>query len=79
MSIQILFFGATAVITGTRRKEVDVADGTAAAAVFDSVLREHPRLTAHNLLFSVNQQFAAGHEIIRDGDEIAIFTAVSGG
>ncbi|CAN5468533.1 molybdopterin converting factor subunit 1 [soil metagenome] len=79
MSIQILFFGATADITGFRRQEVDVADGTAAAAVFDSVLNEHPRLAAQKLHFSVNQQFATGNELLEDGDELAIFTPVSGG
>ena len=44
-----------------------------------SLIAEHPRLAAHRLLFSVNQQYATGEEIICDGDELAVFTAVSGG
>lgn len=79
MPIQVLFFGATADIAGQRRQEIDIHDGMHASAVFDSILAEHPGLGAHKLHFSVNQQFANGDELLRDGDELAIFTAVSGG
>lgn len=79
MPIQVLFFGATADIAGKRRQEIDVADGTHASTVFESILTEHPRLSAYRLHFSVNQQFASGDELLRDGDELAVFTAVSGG
>ena len=77
--ISVLFFGSTAEVTGRRRLEIEVADGTHARAIFDRMLTEHPRLAVHKLHFSVNQQFANGDEIVRDGDELAIFTAVSGG
>jgi molybdopterin converting factor small subunit len=79
MIISILFFGATSDIAGRRRQEIDIHDGTQASDVFDSILAEHPRLAAHKLHFSVNQKFATGDEMICDGDELAIFTAVSGG
>ncbi|MGB7201369.1 MAG: MoaD/ThiS family protein [Pyrinomonadaceae bacterium] len=79
MSVRILFFGATAEVACTRSQDVDVAEGELASSVFESVLANHPSLAAHKLFFSVNQQFATGGEIIRDGDELAIFTAVSGG
>lgn len=79
MSIQVLFFGATAVITGKRRIQIETDDILPARAVFGEILREHPELAAHKLHFSVNRQFATGEEIVCDGDELAIFTAVSGG
>ncbi len=79
MPIEVLFFGATSAITGKHRIDVDAADGKKAGEFFDQLLIEYPRLTAHKLLFSINQEYATGDEIIRDGDEIAIFTAVSGG
>ena len=79
MNIQVLFFGSTAAVTGKRQIEIDPTDGSKSSAVFDQLLAEYPRLAAHRLLFSVNQQYATGDEIIRDGDELAIFTAVSGG
>ncbi len=77
--VSILFFGLTAAVTGRRRLEIKVAEGAHARAIYDQVLTEHPRLAVHKLILSVNQQFATGDEIVRDGDELAIFAAVSGG
>jgi molybdopterin converting factor small subunit len=54
-------------------------NGEIAGDVFKSVIDQHPRLRDHKLLFSINQEFASGDEMVRDGDELAIFTAVSGG
>lgn len=79
MPIHVLFFGSTAAITGKRQIEMQLAIGSIAGDIFDQLLTEYPRLTTHRLLFSVNQQYATGDEIIREGDELAIFTAVSGG
>ncbi len=79
MKLQVLFFGATASISGKRSFQVETDEGMHVCAVFERILIEHPSLTAHKLLFSVNQQYATGEEIVREGDELAIFTAVSGG
>ena len=79
MIIQVLFFGATADIAGTRRIHIDVSPQTLAKAVFEKILSKHPRLASHKLHISINQQYATGDEVVRDGDEIAIFTVVSGG
>jgi molybdopterin converting factor small subunit len=79
MSLNVLFFGATADIAGRRELKIDMpADGTARSA-FDEVLLMHPGLASHRLLFSINQKYASGSELLRDGDELAVFTAVSGG
>jgi len=79
VSIKVLFFGATADAAGTREVEVTDASGTTSRQLFVHLIDKHPRLAAHKLLLSVNQRYASGDEILRDGDEIAIFTAVSGG
>ena len=79
MKIKVLFFGATAVITGQRRVEADVALGSKASAIFEKLATEHPSLAKHGLHFAVNQEYAIGDETLNDGDELAIFTAVSGG
>ncbi len=79
MIVGVLFFGSTAEITGQRRIAIEVATETRASTIFSKLVADHPRLAAHKLHFSVNQQFATGNEIICDGDELAIFTAVSGG
>ena len=79
MHVQVLFFGATAAVIGKRHLYLDPTEGSKAAEIFTQLLAEYPKLGAHSLLFSVNQQYVTGDEIIRDGDELAIFTAVSGG
>jgi molybdopterin converting factor small subunit len=79
MKVRVLFFGATADVVGKRGVTLSLAgDGTTGDA-FNAVLAEYPRLQDHKLLFSVNQEFASGFEIVHDGDELAVFTAVSGG
>jgi len=79
MNVRVLFFGSTAAITGERQMEVELANASKAQQIFDQLLAEYPSLAAHRLLFSVNQQYATGEESLKDGDELAIFTAVSGG
>ena len=79
MRIQVLFFGATADIAGIRRLVIEMPSDTTATAVFEKLITDHPQLASHKLHISLNQQYAAGDEIVREGDELAIFTAVSGG
>ena len=79
INITVLFFGATAEIVGARELEISVEREKKAAAVFEKILAEFPQLKSHALLFSVNQSYANGDETISAGDELAIFTAVSGG
>lgn len=79
MKVQVLFFGATAEETGEREIEFDLETNTKAAAAFEKIVAVYPNLRKHSLLFAVNQEYAAGGETISAGDELAIFTAVSGG
>lgn len=79
MKVQVLFFGATAEATGKREIEMDLANGVKSGAAFDEIRRKYPQLNQHSLLFSVNQEYASGDELIKNGDELAIFTMVSGG
>ena len=79
MKVRILFFGATAEVVGAQEIELSPVGSETAGDIFNAVLRDHPQLQNHKLLFSVNQEFASGSEPVRDGDELAVFTAVSGG
>ena len=78
-NVKVLFFGATAVAVGEREIEIDVKIDQKAAAVFRQIVSDFPQLEKHSLLFALNQEYANGEEIIKNGDELAIFTAVSGG
>lgn len=79
MPVRILFFGATADISGTREILIDAEGSTTSRDVFDQVLSKYPALSNQRLLYSLNQRYASGDEIVCQGDELAIFTAVSGG
>ncbi len=79
MKVQVLFFGATAEAVGEREIEIDLETQTKADAAFKQIVSAYPNLQKHSLLFAVNQEYANGEEFIKDGDELAIFTAVSGG
>jgi molybdopterin converting factor small subunit len=79
MKVRILFFGATADVVGKREVTVSPGLNDSAHDVFKALISDYPQLQGHKLLFSVNQEFASGSELIRDGDELAVFTAVSGG
>ncbi|MCU1289373.1 MAG: molybdopterin converting factor, subunit 1 [Acidobacteria bacterium] len=79
MKVQVLFFGATADETGEREIEFSLAENTNANQAFAEIVEKFPRLKNHKLLFAVNQEYASGGEIVKGGDELAVFTAVSGG
>jgi molybdopterin converting factor small subunit len=79
MKVQVLFFGATAEAIGVREIEFSFAGETRADKAFDEILEKFPQLKQHSLLFAVNQEYSKGDEVLNNGDELAIFTAVSGG
>ena len=79
MKVRVLFFGATAEETGEREIEFDLEREIKASAAFRKIVSAFPNLEKHSLLFAVNQEYASGDEQIKSGDELAIFTAVSGG
>lgn len=77
--MKVLFFGQTAEIVGTRELEISLNKETKANEAFAGILEKYPKLKENKLLFAVNQEYSNGEETIKDGDELAIFTAVSGG
>ncbi|HMS40816.1 MAG TPA: MoaD/ThiS family protein [Pyrinomonadaceae bacterium] len=79
MKVSVLFFGATADAVGGREVEIDLADGSNADDAFAEIISAYPNLKQHKLLFAVNHEYADSNKIICNGDELAVFTAVSGG
>ena len=79
MSIKILFFGATADATGNREIVINKNGFSTVDSMLDELYSTYPRLASLRLLVSIDQQYADCNDIVNDGDEIAIFTAVSGG
>ena len=79
MSVRVLFFGATAAAVGTHELVVELSGGTNVRDILDHLLSANPVLNKQSLLFSVNQEYAVRETLVSDGDELAIFTPVSGG
>ena len=82
ISVKVLFFGAAKDLAGTAEKIVNLPENISAGDAFALVLQDVPALPAKfgkSLLCAVNQTYATGEEIIRSGDELAIFPPVSGG
>ena len=77
--VTVLFFGATAALAGKRSIEIPISEHTKGEEILRQILDRYPKIAEHRLLFSVNQQYATGKEVLHEGDELAIFTAVSGG
>ena len=79
VNVKVLFFGATADVVGEREVEFDFENGTKSDSAFQQVVEKYPKLTEHSLLFALNQEYVNDAVTIKTGDELAIFTAVSGG
>ncbi len=83
MKVKVLFFGATADSVGEREIEISFDENIKAENALEKIFTEFPNLAKnHNkksLHFSVNQEYSNGDEIIKNGDELAVFTSVSGG
>ena len=79
MKVNVLFFGATADVVGNREIEFDFANGTKSDSAFQQVVEKFPKLAEHSLLFALNQEYVNDAVTINENDELAIFTAVSGG
>jgi molybdopterin converting factor small subunit len=77
--VKILFFGATRDATGESEIEFPFDQNAEIRDVLAELTVRFPALSRHKLLFAINQEHATGNETIRDRDELAIFTAVSGG
>lgn len=77
MSIKVLFFGNTAQIVGERALTFD--DAATTGQLLEHLKAAHPALASARLLVSVNQEYAAADSMLKDGDEVAVFSPVSGG
>ena len=78
-SVKILFFGATAEAAGTREEALELNDISNVDDAVRTLLDRHPRLSTHKLLIAVNEEYASPETLLNNGDELAVFTAVSGG
>lgn len=77
----MLFFGVLRDLTGQRECELELAEGTTAAGLFDHFAAQFPALNSARKSVTVarNQEFADPGVLLADGDEVALLPPVSGG
>lgn len=80
MKIQLLFFGPLKDVFGVSRS-MKMPDHSAIQDVVAALLEESGKALPQRdaLLYAVNQHFENEKKILRDEDELALMTPVSGG
>ena len=79
MQITILLFGATADLVGERELVLELPDGSTVGEVLPNLKQKNPGLSKHKLLVALNEEYVSHDTRVRNGDMLAVFTAVSGG
>ena len=79
IKVRVLFFGPVADATGRREEELELIAGSTAADVHSGLINNFPQLRGRSLKCAVDQQHCSWARVLADGEEVAIFTAVSGG
>lgn len=80
MTVTVLLFASYAESIGASSIHVELPSGATVADVVGSV-RELPgaRHLPREPLVAVNERYAARHDVVRAGDEVAIIPPVAGG
>lgn len=79
MQVTAFFFGATADVIGKREIKIDVANGLTVGEVIGQLTQLNPGLSKHKLLVALNEEYVSPDASVKNGDTLAVFTAVSGG
>lgn len=81
MRVRVLLFGQLRDIVGRREESLDLPSGATLASVTDHYARKFPAFLAIQaaIACSVNQEYASGLAILKEGDEVGLLPPVSGG
>jgi len=81
MRVTVKLFASLRDAVGKRELPLELPAGATAAAAWEKLVAEHPRLQPmiKSLQVAVNQQFAGLDSALKDGDEVAFLPPVSGG
>lgn len=81
MRIRLLLFALYRDLTGVGELELDVADGSSAAAALSSLRASDARFTRlpERPVVAVNSEYAQLDVLLQDGDELALLPPVAGG
>lgn len=79
MTVTILLFGRTAEVVGQHRIERSAGARSEVSDIVNSLRNDFPGLNSSQLIYALNETYVSGEKHVSDGDELAIFTPVSGG
>lgn len=81
MRIRVLLFGQLKDIVGRQEELLELEPGVKLSAVMSRYGERFPKFQAlaGSIACAVNQQYASGSAILRDGDEVGLLPPVSGG
>jgi molybdopterin converting factor subunit 1 len=81
MRVTVLYFGVLKDVMGRRSAVMDVAEGSSVAELLaiHRGLATAPESLWESLAVAVNQEYARGADVLKDGDEVAFLPPVSGG
>lgn len=81
MRIRLLLFALYRDLTGVSELEIDVQDGSSAAAALATLRENDPRFVRipDRPVVAVNRVYAGLDVLLREGDELALLPPVAGG
>ena len=81
MQITIRLFATLRQMAGWKQQTLEVPEGATVAGALAEIDRRYPQmvLTNRTIYVAVNQEYARSEQLLREGDELAIFPPVSGG
>lgn len=80
-TVRLLFFGVLKDLVGSSERAIEVASGTTAGQILESLCRSHETLSNRrsSILIARNREFTTPDTIVAEGDEVAFLPPVSGG
>ena len=81
MRIQVLYFAVLRERLRREEEQLELAEGTTVGGLLDELARRHPPVESlrRHLQVARNRATARGHELLTDGDEVALIPPVAGG
>ncbi len=81
MQISVLYFATLRQRVGIRQEQLELTAGSRVSDLLIALQKRHAGLddALPTTLVSINREYASRDEVLRDGDEVALFPPVSGG
>jgi len=79
MQVRVLPFGVLKDSLGPTAAVVELADGATVAQLLDQLAERRPAPMLGGIAVSVNAEYAAAAQVLREGDEVGLLPPVSGG